>query len=193
FLFVRRSFQPRRRSTWYFFFLGAGFLLLETQMVSRLALYFGTTWVVNCIALSAILLVLVAANLYVERFHPRRLPIYFLLLIASLAGIYIFPWESLGSSARVVGMLLSAAYSLPIFLAGVIFTEAFRRSEGRSPAFAANIFGAVAGGLAQSLSFILGMNALLPIAAVLYLSAGLCSGFAPAGATAPAAGTLTAD
>jgi hypothetical protein len=192
-LLVRRSFQPRRLSTWLFFFLGAGFLLLETQMVSRLALYFGTTWMVNCIALSAILLVLVAANLYVERFHPRRLEVYFLLLIASLAGTYLLPWESLRFSAHAVGILLSAAYSVPLFMAGVIFTETFRRSEARSAAFAANIFGAVAGGLAQNFSFILGMNALLLIAAAFYLSAGLCSRFFPAGETAAAAQTLPAD
>ena len=49
-LAVRRSFEPKKVSTWYFFFLGAGFLLLETQLISRLALYFGSTWRVNCIA-----------------------------------------------------------------------------------------------------------------------------------------------
>jgi spermidine synthase len=187
-LLVRGTFQPRQLSTWFFFFLGAGFLLLETQMVSRLALYFGATWLVNCIALSAILGVLVAANLYVEWFHPRRLGIYLLLLIASLAGIYVFPWESLRFGAHAVGILLSAAYSLPLFMAGVIFTETFRRSDGRSSAFAANIFGAVAGGLAQNFSFIFGMNALLLIAAAFYLSAGFCFRFFPIGE--PAARSL---
>jgi spermidine synthase len=191
-LLVRRSFQPRRLSTWLFFFLGAGFLLLETQMVSRLALYFGTTWMVNCIALSAILGVLVAANLYVERFHPSRLGIYLLLLIASLAAIYVLPWENLPFGAHTTGLLLSAAYSLPLFMAGVIFTEIFRRSECRSSAFAANIFGAVAGGLAQNFSFIFGMNALLLIAAAFYFTAGFCLRASPMGEAA-AAETLSAD
>src|SRR6187200_45943 len=43
-----------------FFFLGAGFLLLETQIVSRMALLFGTTWIVNAIVISGLLLLIVA-------------------------------------------------------------------------------------------------------------------------------------
>ncbi|MDE3136671.1 MAG: hypothetical protein KGL59_08850 [Acidobacteriota bacterium] len=168
---ARTSFEARRRSTWLFFFLGAGFMLLETQLVSRLALFFGSTWLVNCIALSAILLVLVAANVYVERFRPRRLGVYFIILLLSLMANYLFPWESLHFSAHAVGILLSAAYAVSLFQAGVIFTETFRGSEGRSAAFAANIVGAVAGGLMQNLSFILGIRDLLLLAAGFYVLA----------------------
>jgi len=67
FFVARHGFEPAKPSTWNVFFLGAGFLLLETQMVSRLALYFGATWWVNCVALSAVLSVLVVSNLCVER------------------------------------------------------------------------------------------------------------------------------
>src|SRR5258708_7421912 len=37
---VRGTLKPGKASSWHFFFLGAGFLLLETQLISRLALYF---------------------------------------------------------------------------------------------------------------------------------------------------------
>lgn len=172
-LLVRSSFKPGKLETWHFFFLGAGFLLLETQMVSRLALYFGTTWLVNCIALTAILLTLVAANFYVIRFRPGRLGLYYLLLIASLIANYIFPWERLSFSASTIGLLLSAAYTVPVFFAGIVFTEMFRRAESKSNAFGANIVGAVAGGLTQNLSFIMGMKLLLVVAAVFYAAASL--------------------
>jgi hypothetical protein len=72
-----------------------------------------------------------------------------------------------------VGLLLVAGYSLPIFFAGVIFTESLRHCERKSSAFGANIVGAVAGGLAQNISFILGMKALLVIAAFFYALAAL--------------------
>jgi hypothetical protein len=36
----------------FFFSMGAGFMLLETQVISRLALYFGTTWQVNGVVIS---------------------------------------------------------------------------------------------------------------------------------------------
>ena len=174
-LAVGGAMEHRRASTWYFFFLGAGFLLLETQMISRLALYFGTTWLVNCAALSAILLVLVAANLCVARWQPGRLDIFYALLIASLFANYLFPWQNLPYGATAVGMLLSAAYSVPVFFAGIIFTDSFRRCAGKSSAFGANIVGAVLGGLAQNLSFVIGMKALLLVAAACYVLAGVCS------------------
>jgi len=173
-LLVRRSFQPRRSYTWRFFFLGGGFLLLETQLVSRLALYFGTTWVVNAVALTAILVVLVLANLYVARFQPRRLGRYFVPLVLSLLANYAYPWERLPWSATVIGVLLSAAYAVPVFFAGIIFTESFRRESEKANAFGANIVGAVAGGLAQNVSFVVGMKALLLFATAFYLvAAGL--------------------
>ena len=164
--------EPGKISTWHFFFLGAGFLLLETQLVSRLALYFGTTWLVNCVALTAILLVLVLANLYVSREKPKRLGLYYGLLVVFLLGNYFFPWHALPYGAREVGVLLSLAYAIPVFFAGTIFTESFRGHAEKSAAFGANIVGAVAGGLAQNVSFIFGMKVLLIFAAFFYAASG---------------------
>ena len=122
FFLVGDVLEPGKISTWHFFFLGAGFLLLETQLVSRLALYFGTTWLVNCVALTAILLVLVLANFYVSWRKPERLETYYGLLILGLLVNYFFPWQALPYSARMVGVLLSVAYAIPVFFAGIIFT-----------------------------------------------------------------------
>jgi hypothetical protein len=154
--------------------LGAGFLLLETQMVSRLALYFGATWWVNCVALSAILIMLVLANFWVQWNRPGRLMSYYAALIACLIAVYVIPWADLPLGSRIVGTLLAAAYGFPIFFAGIIFTESFRRCEDKSGSFGSNIVGAVAGGLAQNVSFLVGLKALLLLAAVFYLLAELC-------------------
>jgi spermidine synthase len=174
-LTIGGAIERRRTSTWHFFFLGAGFLLLETQMISRLALYFGTTWLVNCVALSAILLVLVAANFVVARRKSGSPGVFYVLLVGSLLANYAFPWGRLPYEAHVIGALLSVAYSVPVFCAGIIFAESFRQCSGKSSAFGANIVGAVLGGLAQNLSFVFGMKALLLVAAVCYVTAGLCS------------------
>jgi spermidine synthase len=189
---VRGVIQVGRISTWHFFSLGAGFLLLETQLISRLALYFGTTWLVNCVALTAILFTLVIANMCVELLCPRRLGLFYALLLAGLVGNYLFPWESLTYSARTVGVLLSLAYAVPVFFAGIIFTASFQAAEQKSGAFAANIVGAVAGGLAQNLSFITGMKMLLIVAAVFYAWAATCGWLLPRQAeSGPAAATPT--
>lgn len=173
-LLVRGPMEMRRVSTLQFFLLGAGFLLMETQLVSRLGLYFGTTWLVNCVALTAILSVLVVANSYVKFVRPNRLSPYYVLLVVSLLGNYFMPWERLPYGARLVGLALSAAYSVSLFFAGVLFTEMFRREERKSSAFGANLVGAVAGGLSQNISFLTGMKSLLLLAALFYAVAGLC-------------------
>ncbi len=172
-------FTPKKRSTWQFFLLGAGFLLMETQLVSRLALYFGTTWLVNCIALTGILTVLLLSNVYVERRRPANLGIYYALLCATLVINFAIPWTRVPGSGTQVGVLICFAYCVPFFFAGIIFTESFRRFAGRSSAFGANMLGAVAGGLAQNLSFIVGMKALLLIAAVVYVGAALLQTMKP--------------
>ena len=173
-LMTRGEFSIKNISTWNFFFLGAGFLLLETQMVSRLALYFGATWWVNCVALSAILIMLVVANFVVEWHKPERLVMYYFALVVCLVVIYMIPWTELPFCSRVVGTLLAAAYGFPIFFAGIIFTESFRRCSDKSASFGSNIVGAVAGGLAQNVSFVIGLKALLLLAVVFYLLAALC-------------------
>ena len=53
------------------FFLGAGFMLLETKGVVHLALLFGSTWVVNSIVFFAILVMILLSNLYVLAVRPR--------------------------------------------------------------------------------------------------------------------------
>lgn len=166
-------FKPKEGSTWQFFLLGAGFMLMETQLVSRLALYFGTTWLVNCIALTGVLTVLLLANFYVRLLRPGKLIGYYAALSVAILVDYGIPWERIPASGTSIGILICFAYCVPIFFAGVIFTESFRRFAGRSDAFGANMLGAVAGGLAQNLSFIFGMKALLLIAAIVYCSAAL--------------------
>jgi hypothetical protein len=173
-LLVRGPMEWTRASTLQFFLLGAGFLLMETQLVSRLGLYFGTTWLVNCVAISAVLGVLVLANAYVKLVRPNRLSPYYGLLVLSIVASYFLPWERLPFGARVAGLMLSAAYAISLFFAGVLFTETFRREELKSNAFGANIVGAVAGGLSQNISFLTGMKSLLLLAAVFYALAGLC-------------------
>jgi hypothetical protein len=103
--------------------------------------------------------------------RPAGLVPYYALLIMGLVANYLFPWNRLPLSGTAIGVLLSFGYCIPVFFAGVIFTERFHRCIQRSDAFGANIMGAVAGGLAQNLSFIFGMKALLLVAGVFYAGA----------------------
>jgi spermidine synthase len=158
----------------FFFGMGAGFLLLETQVVSRLALYFGTTWQVNGIVIAAILSALLLANYVIER-QQRPWPRSWTLagILAGIVFAYVFPFERIAGSAAVVGSLAALIFAIPIFFAGLLFASEFRLAESPAAALGANMLGAVVGGLLENLSLIIGLKALLLVAAVLYCLAAV--------------------
>ncbi len=55
---------------WTLFLLGASFLLLETKSVTEMSLLFGSTWQVNVLVFSAILMLIFGANLFILRKGP---------------------------------------------------------------------------------------------------------------------------
>ena len=158
----------------FFFTMGAGFLLLETQLVSRLALYFGTTWQVNGIAISCVLITLLAANLTAEHM-PERIRRRWLIvpLMLGLLAAYAFPFSRLNCAADVVGIMVAAVFAIPVFFAGLLFSLEFRNAESPGGALGANMLGAVLGGLLETVSLVVGMKALLLLAMVLYGLAGI--------------------
>ena len=170
----------------FFFSMGAGFLLLETQVVSRLALYFGTTWQVNGIVIAAILAALLVANYVTEKRRspwPRSWTLALLLL--GIAFAFFFPFSRLPLPAAWVGLIAAAVFAVPIFFAGLLFASEFRAADSPAAALGANMLGAVVGGLLENLSLMVGMKALLLVAALVYALAGL--GFRGLRPTAPAA------
>ena len=51
------------RSHWHFLFLGAAFLLLEVQNISKASVVLGNTWQVNAVIVSGVLIMALLANL----------------------------------------------------------------------------------------------------------------------------------
>jgi hypothetical protein len=144
------------------FFLGAGFMLLETKGVVHMALLFGATWTVNSIVFFAILIMILTSNLYVMAVRPRRLWPYYLVLLLALgisSAIPIGVFLALPGAGRVV--VSCAVVFLPVFFAGVIFATAFRTSRQPEIDFGSNIGGIILGGLSEYASLVLGFNHLL--------------------------------
>jgi len=166
------AFAPRQRGSFnaQMFFLGAGFMLLETKGVVHMALLFGSTWIVNSIVFFAILVMILCANLYVLRVRPVRLGAYYALLVAALLVNALVPMSaflSLAPAARIAASCL--VVFLPVFFAGVIFAAVFRDSRQPDVDFGSNVAGIVLGGLSEQLSLVLGFNYLLLVAAAYYL------------------------
>jgi SAM-dependent methyltransferase len=171
------AFAPTRRlrPNWQMFFLGAGFMLLEAKGVVHMALLFGSTWVVNSVVFFAILVMVLAANLYVLRFKPARLLPYYLLLVAALLVNALVPMNVFLSLSPLWRTFASCAVVfVPVFFAGVVFAGAFRRSPEPDVDFGWNVAGIILGGLSEHLSLVVGFNQLLLLAAAYYvLSAAL--------------------
>lgn len=174
FAFVRYGVGDSLRGSrdWPMFFLGAGFLLVETKSVSEMSLLFGATWRVNVMVFASILVVVLCANVLTatRRTLPRTLR--FAGLFASLALAYVVPIRSLlwlGTTGQwLVGGILVA---LPVLFAALIFAELFASRLDTSRALAFNVFGAVVGGVLEYLSMVTGTKALYVMAAVVYAAA----------------------
>ncbi|HEV2492781.1 MAG TPA: hypothetical protein VG204_06870 [Terriglobia bacterium] len=177
FLFLRE--RPKGAGRWKIdgrmFFLGAGFMLLETEAVVHMALLFGSTWMVNTVVFMAVLVMILGANLYVLKRRPERLWPYYAGLMLSLALNILIPLDYFLGMDR--GRQVAASCLLvftPILFAGVIFAVAFSRSLEPDSDFGANVGGAILGGLAEYSSTLLGFQYLTALAIVFYaLSAAL--------------------
>ncbi len=175
-LVILFGFAPTRtvRPDGRMFFLGAGFMLLETKGVVHMALLFGSTWMVNSVVFFAILVMILASNLFVLAARPRKLLPYYVLLILALGVNAVVPMDrflALQGAARVVVSCL--VVFLPIFFAGVIFAASFRDSGRPDVAFGSNIGGVILGGLSENASLILGFNHLLFISIAFYVLSAL--------------------
>jgi hypothetical protein len=171
-LAILLAFAPvrRLRPNWQMFFLGAGFMLLETKGVVHMALLFGSTWIVNSIVFFAILVMILFANLYVIKAKPRRLAPYYALLVAALLVNALVPMNLFLSLPPLERTLASClVVFVPVFFAGVIFATAFRESRQPDADFGWNVAGIILGGLSEHLSLVVGFNYLILVAIAYYL------------------------
>lgn len=154
---------------WHFFFLGAAFMLLEVQNISKAAVVLGSTWVVNAVIISGVLIMVLVANLIVSRFP--RLPagpvfgilwgICGILYFVDLASFAFLPYLT---KALLVGGLAT----LPMLFSGIIFIRSFQVCRNKDQALGANLFGSLVGAILQSVTFITGIKSLLLVVAGLY-------------------------
>ncbi|HEY3582030.1 MAG TPA: hypothetical protein VGK82_15850, partial [Pyrinomonadaceae bacterium] len=152
------------------FFLGAGFMLIETKAVVTMALLFGGTWIVNSVVFTAILVMILLANLYTFRWKPTNLWPYYTALVISLALNVIVSLDAFLGMSRGVQVLGSCLLVFtPIFFAGIIFAGSFRRSANADTAFGMNVAGAMMGGLAEYSSMALGFKYVVLIALLFYI------------------------
>lgn len=172
--FLREAAGEGSKIDLHFMFLGAGFMLLEAQIVSKMALLFGTTWVVNAVVVSGLLCLIVAANMIYAVL--RRIPFWLAYagLFLSLAVMYVVPLEKLFyESWTMRGLTATLALCTPVFFAGIVFISSFERAGFRGSALGSNLFGSLIGGLLESFSMWFGLKSLTILAALLYIGSAV--------------------
>lgn len=158
-----------RRPDWTFLFMGVAFLLLETVSVVRFALVFGSTWLVNAVVFSLILVMVLGANLLCMRWKIRRVWPLVVALFAALALQAAVPLRALMEFEGVARVLVAGLLVFsPVFLANVLYSRTFRTAEAADRAYAWNLLGAMAGGLMEYAALWAGYTLLLGGVAVLY-------------------------
>ena len=157
-----------------YFFMGAGFMLVETKAITELGLMFGNTWQVIGIVITAILVMAYLANLAVTGFGLRRPVLPLVFLLASLvAGLSIS--KSGGFTASPAGQLAAVfVLTCPMFFSGIAFSSLLAGTADVSGALATNLLGAMCGGLLEYNSMYFGFQFLYWIAVGLYAAAIVC-------------------
>lgn len=174
-------FAKNDSSSWQMFFLGSAFMLLELHAISFLSLLYGSTWVTSALVINGILVMILVANAFVNKFTAaltRNRPAVYILLLLAITISYFLPAESLLEAARsnqfAIYSLVTFLTILPMGIAAIIFATSFACVPNVSKALAFNLFGAVVGGLLEYLSNYWGIKSLNLVAVGLYAASAIC-------------------
>jgi SAM-dependent methyltransferase len=175
FLFISSRFVEERPhfGSAPFFFLGAGFMLIETKAITELGLVFGNSWHVIGIAIIAILLMAFLANFVVRQYGIKHGSITYLPLLFCLAMGWWMAHSGVPPSHWLGRVGLALVLTSPIFFSGILFSTLLRSRGAISGIMAINLLGAMCGGLLEYNSMYFGFRFLYILAAALYIAAFL--------------------
>jgi SAM-dependent methyltransferase len=160
------------KSTISFFFLGAGFMLLETKSIVQFALLWGSTWSSASLAIASVLTMALASALIVSRVDVRRRGPIVAALVALLVVNYVVPVGRVALPSRALESLFYGALVFsPVLCAGLLFSSSYKRSSSTATDFGANLLGAMVGGVGEYLSLLAGYRFLLVLVGACYLMA----------------------
>lgn len=159
------------------FFLGAGFMLVETKGITELALVYGSTWFVISAVITAILIMAFLANLLVMKMGkaPPPLITYGLLFISLIAGLGLAFTPLISLTPWLSRIIMTAVLTLPLFFSGFAFSTELRKSVSVAVALSSNLLGAMLGGFLEYNSMYFGFRSLYFLALITYGLAFICS------------------
>lgn len=165
-------FLPRgqRRIRLPFFLLGAAFFLIETSNVVSLSLLYGSTWYVNVLVFTGILVLVLGGNLTSFRLKNPNLTIIIVLLALNVVVAYVTPTSALLALPGFVRAVAAVAVFLgPVYFAALVFAILIKDEPNLYQAYGSNVLGAVLGGVCEYFSLMFGFKFLLAITLAFYL------------------------
>lgn len=170
--FLRQSQSPLRDSGIRMFFLGAGFMLMETRAVIQLQLIFGNTWIVTSLVFASILGLVFLSNLFVMRFSALQAGSFYFPLVVSLIVLYLFPFDWFNSSDGTAYRPLAFPIALlPVPFGTAIFLKILESTPLIERDLAANFLGCCTGAVIEMISLLFGIKSLVIIAGACYVLA----------------------
>ena len=161
-----------RAPHWPLFFIGGGFLLLETKSITSMSLLFGSMWTVNSMVIAAILTVALVGNVLVQYHRAPSIRLSLATMCVLLVLSVVFPPATLAGLTPGFRWIAAAVYvGLPVLFASVIFSRVYSTEENPTSALAYNILGAVAGGVMEYASMVIGLPALNLLVVLAYVIA----------------------
>lgn len=171
FLFIKKTSTLNRKNfSITCFFLGAGFMLIETKGITEIALIYGSTWFVITIVIGFILLMAYLANLLIiKNGQIKSSIIYFLLIISLLFGYFFTFVDTTIFSSIILKIVVPLILTVPIFFSGLAFSKELSVENHVGVALSSNILGAIFGGLIEYNSMYFGFKSLYLLGIVMYL------------------------
>ncbi|PIR23965.1 MAG: hypothetical protein COV44_00045 [Deltaproteobacteria bacterium CG11_big_fil_rev_8_21_14_0_20_45_16] len=163
--------RPFILTKWAFVMMGMAFLLLQTKSVIQFSLLFGTTWINSSIVFLSVLTLILLANWTAQVFKAKNLHWGLFIALVGSASLPLFIPLSILLEIESTGLrvVLASLFTFsPIFFANLIFSFSFRTQKAAEQLFGWNLLGAMAGGVLEYFSMLLGYNLLAVVVMVLY-------------------------
>ena len=160
FLGVRMTGVSVSGVDWEMFLLGVGFMLLETKLLAKIGLLIGTTWTVNTLVISGVLIMILAATYSVQKGWLQSVPFALTALIVTLIADWALRFNTLTLFSDPLTNIIAvlSALIVPVFFAAVVYARLYSEAKEPSKAFGYNLLGAMVGGIMEYTSTAIGIN-----------------------------------
>src|SRR5262249_52400806 len=137
----------------------------------RMALIFGSTWIVTSVAVILVLLAALASNVIVQRFaSPSIFAVIGLVAVSILLNYAVDIHCYLVLAEPIRTSLAGLQVYLPMLGSSLLFGRLFQRSGKSSYDLGMNILGALFGGMLEYISLVIGIQAVYLLALILFVA-----------------------